>query len=165
MAFPFYFLAFNLKSVLHKFEELDTKKKLLGTILFFISTLILLSLNGNGGINGICYGNDLLLFYLQGVLGSFFVCFISIIVVNVRKIRIIPYITTLGGATIVLLLFQPPFILLFRVIYKIITHPDHPAPYFDVIGGFFIASIIEVMMIPAIILIDKHIPILNGKVK
>ena len=97
MAFPFYFLAFMLKNFLHRIEKLDTKKIVFGTILFFMSSLILLSFNGNGAINGMRYGNNLLLFYLQGTMGSFFVCFISMMVVNVRNLRMLPYITTLGG--------------------------------------------------------------------
>lgn len=107
------------------------------------------------------YGNYAPLYYVQGIAGSLFVVSICEPFEG-RFGRTWPVIATMGGATIVLLLFQFPFLMASRLAYRVLFHPPHTAPYFSVVGGIAFALIILAAMYPFILLINRYAPTLNG---
>ena len=65
----------------------------------------------------------------------------------------------------VLLLFQPPFLYLFKKLYKVLFHIQISGAYFDTISAAVATLLIMMLMYPAIVWINKHIPILKKKKK
>jgi len=53
----------------------------------------------------------------------------------------------------------------FKALYRLLFHPNHPAPYFDAISALVAAILTVLMMYPVIRFIDKRCPVLNGRMR
>ena len=159
MSFPFYLLGYVLSD---KVKCLQMKPIYAGTLLLFsvVTSLLLCHIAGKYSLNALEYGNYPALIYIQGILGTSFVLILSYLIQKDA-----PILRVLGGGTIVLLLLQPPFLLISKVLYRIVARPQHPAPYFDIFSAILFSIIIMLLMVPIIKVIDKYVPMLNGHFK
>lgn len=165
IACPFFFVGLKLKDNIMKVMERSFAVKdtiACFTLLFFLFgvSLALLSINGRGSIPSFEYGNYVILFYLQGLLGSMFIlllCKLLSFAVVWKPLQI------LGAGTLVMLLSQQAFILCFKVIYKKLMLVTHPAPYFPILDGIVVTCCIVALMYPCVLFINRHLPILNGR--
>lgn len=162
MAYPFFAMGYYSKDkLLNSLVSFRVKK----CCLFVVSTVILVILvyyNRCGSLNAIEYGNYPILLYIQGFVGCIWTVVISMVLYKMLSHNIL---STLGNGTIVLLLLQPPFLLICRFFYRAIFSPSHTAPYFDPISALACAIIIMATMYPIIIFINKKFPLLNGMKK
>ena len=165
IALPFFYLGWKSKGQVMKVLNRDFNSKrytalLLSLAVFIVLSIGLLSMNGCGTIPGFGYGENVILFYLQGVIGSLIMlcfCRATSFISDYKPMR------TLGGGTLVILLAQPAFILVFKTIYKRLMHVGHPAPYFPALDGLVAAVLIIALMYPLIWMIARYVPVLNGK--
>lgn len=159
MAFPFFFLAHELKETVMR--EYNNKMLQFTPPILFVTTLFLMYYNDRGSIPSMEYANNVVVFYVQGIIGALFIVSIA------KQFKVFgryqSLASTLGGGTMVLLLFQPPFLLAAKWVYRLLMHPSHSAPYFPVFGAAVSSVVIMLLMYPLIKLINKHLPILNGR--
>lgn len=159
MAYPFFAMGYYSKDrLLNSCVSFSIKK----CCLFVASTVILVILvffNRCGSLNAIEYGNNPIILYMQGFVGCIWIVVISMMLYKMLTHRIL---SILGNGTIVLLLLQPPFLMVCKIVYKTIFSPSHSAPYFDIFSALASAVIIMASMYPIIIFINKKFPLLNG---
>ncbi len=159
MAFPFFLLGNTLSSRV-KCLQLKPYYAVVLVVFLVMTTMLLCQATGRYSLNSMEYHNYPALIYVQGVLGTFIILLLSYFV------RIdAPILRVLGGGTIVLLLIQPPFIFLAKAGYRLLAHPSHPAPYFDVVPAFISSVMILFVMYPMMLIINKYAPLLNGNSK
>ena len=160
-AFPFFFVG-NLMSDKIKDLSLNNITSTAIMIVCFITTIILLPHVGHVSLNAVEYGNGIGWMYLVGLVGCLMIIMLSYSLKNISSWH---FINVLGGGTVVLLLFQPPFLYLFKRLYKVLFHIQISGAYFDTVSAAVATLLILMLMYPAIVWINKHIPMLNGLTK
>ena len=160
-AFPFFFVG-HLMSDKIKGLSLKNISAIVIMTICFITTIILLPHVGHVSLNAVEYGNGIGWMYVAGLIGSLMIIMFSYSLKYISKHHVI---NILGGGTVVLLLFQPPFLYLFKKLYKVLFHIQISGAYFDTISAAVATLLIMMLMYPAIVWINKHIPILNGLTK
>lgn len=162
MVYPFFAAGYYSKGKLLNISLSFSIKKCL---LFVTSTfllVILVSFNRCGSFNAIEYGKYPIIIYIQGIIGCVWIVVISMALYKKISKNVL---YTLGNGTIVLLLLQPPFLLLCKIVYRGIFSPLHVAPYFDVLSALASAVVVIASMYPIIVFINKKLPLLNGMIK
>lgn len=146
LAFPFFFLGTLIKD-----RDLRIKMNMGGVIvvLFLISILIILdSVNGRVDINNFISGNNLLLFYLSGTIGSFLVIGIcQNINISIRK-----YIS----GSMLIIAFNLLVIGYVKTIFKIL-HIE-----ITFIVSVILAMVVLLLFYPLIIFTSRYFPALIG---
>ena len=160
-AFPFFFVG-HLMSDKIKGLSLKNISAIVIMTICFITTIILLPHVGHVSLNAVEYGNGIGWMYVAGLVGSLMIIMLSYSLKNISSWH---FINVLGGGTVVLLLFQPPFLYLFKRLYKVLFHIQISGAYFDTASAAVATLLIMMLMYPAIVWINKHIPILNGLTK
>lgn len=160
MAFPFYFVGHLAKEAILR-EDFVLLNKFTPPI-WFLTLVGLFCLNGSGNIPRAEYGDNALIYYLQGLVGAAFaISLCKNLPAAYGKVE--GMLNVLGNGTIVLLLFQPPCIMIGKIAYRILFHPAHQAPYFSIVGAAVTALLILLAMYPCIRWINSHVPVLNGR--
>jgi len=159
MAYPFFKFGFYMKGRLTSGANLSVQKRCAYMLLSFLLLVALVAYNTCGSLNAIEYGKNALVCYLQGFIGCLFIVSLCMLIYQLLGHEAS---FTLGNGTIVLLLFQPPFLLTFKLIYRALFHPAHCAPYFDIFSAMISAVVIITIMYPIILIINKNAPVLNG---
>lgn len=157
-AFPFFFVGYWMSGRI-KAWPLGSKATLAVAGISMLLTCYLVPWAGHLSLNAVEYGHGAGWMYLAGLVGSMMILAVSYCLNSIANYRII---SVLGGGTVVLLLFQSPFLYLFKVGYKMLFHVQLRGAYFDTLSAAVSALIIMLMMYPVIVWINKHIPILNG---
>lgn len=161
MAFPFFYIGYALSD---QIKSLNVSK-LVSSLLFCIFLALSVFANhvvGKVSLNAFEYGNSTLALYVAGLIGSAMIIFLSQTLQNISNNQLI---SALGGGTMVLLLFQPPFLMLFKIAYKKLFHVQIHGAYFDTVSAAITSIIIMLLMYPCIKFINKRIPMLNGMKK
>lgn len=148
-----------MKGRLTSGANLSVQKRCAYMFLSFLLLVALVAYNTCGSLNAIEYGKNALVCYLQGFIGCLFIVSLCMSIYQLLGHKAS---FTLGNGTIVLLLFQPPFLLAFKLIYRALFHPVHSAPYFDIFSAMISAVVIITIMYPIILIINKKAPALNG---
>lgn len=159
MAYPFFKFGFYMKGRLTSGAILSVQKKCAYMLLSFLLLVALVAYNTCGSLNAIEYGKNALVCYLQGFIGCLFIVSLCMLIYQLLGHKAS---FTLGNGTIVLLLLQPPFLLVFKLICRALFHPAHSAPYFDILSAMISAVVIITIMYPIILIINKKAPALNG---
>jgi len=150
MAFPFYALGGYLKLKQISISELNKRKKIFLFFACLCTTLIACKENGRTDINHCIYGNNIFIFYLAGICGSFMVIILSSLGKKLRFVEII------SKGTILILAYGSVFVAFYDKLL-----PD--TTFFNNYKYLFIGGIALCSMYPLIIIILKYFPILMGK--
>lgn len=140
MAFPLYYGASLLKNRILNWNS-SVCHSAAWFILFFSFSLLLLGYNTHQSMNALLFSSKPILGYIQNFVGAFSVLTLSYftgkLVISNKLINVI------GEDTVVILLFQVPFLLLFKVLYRQFFHVTMPSPYYDTVSAAIASIMIE----------------------
>ncbi len=153
VALFFYSLGFYFKSYL---INLSLKKSWFFIIIFGIIHFALFSLNSKVDMYRSIYGSEIL-FVVNGVSGTIFYLML------VKSVPIFKFLSYLGKSTIPILALHLRALTVIKFILLIVF--GITVFNFSELQKFLITFIQIVMLIPIIYLINKYLPILNGKFK
>lgn len=157
-AFPFFYIGYLLSNEIKGLSW--SKGTSVVTMIALLSiTIIILPFVGHVSLNAVEYGNGIVWMYVAGFIGCMMVIFFSYALESISKYKMIK---VLGGGTVVLLLFQPPFLYLFKILYKHLFYIQISGAYFDTFSAAIATLLIMLIMYPCILWINKYMPILNG---
>lgn len=157
-AFPFFYVGYLLSGKIKEWPWSGWISWGLAIVCFMV-TFALVPFVGHVSLNAVEYGHGIGWLYLSGLIGCLMILSFCHGLRNVSKCHVI---SVFGGGTVVLLLFQPPFLYLFKIGYKTLFHVQVRGAYFDTLSAVIAALLILLMMYPVIVWINKHAPILNG---
>lgn len=157
-AFPFFYVGHMLSEKI-KGWPLGVHVSCGLAVVCFVVTFALVPLVGHMSLNAVEYGHGIGWMYLSGLIGSLMILSFSY---GLKKVSKYYVISVFGGGTVILLLFQPPFLYLFKIGYKTLFHVQAHGAYFDTASAALASLLIMLMMYPAIVWINRHAPILNG---
>lgn len=154
MAFPFYVIGFLLKGVvLREGENRNKLTMILSLIVMFCLLLLLTKWNGICDINSCEYGESLLLYYFNGVLGSLLV--IKLAKLFVLPKTFLPIISVyMSGATLIIGYSAYSTGEIKRLL---------PVLCNNNLGGVLIAAIVLAVLYPIILIASKYFPAILGK--
>lgn len=157
MAFPFFLVGYIVRG-----KVLNLRGGWISMAFSAIAlclSLYLSSLTGRYSINALDFGVNPCLMYLQGLLGVVFCVSLC------RNLRVNnDFTNVLSRGTIVILLSQLPLLFIAKAVYRLIARPTHPAPYFDLASALLSSTVIMIVMYFLIKVINKHAPVLNGRI-
>ena len=152
LALPFYVVGFVIKDYVLT-PTYSYKKSILIMLSCMLLTLFLSRYNGIVDINNCKYGDNLILFYVTGVLGS-----LSIIELARVKCQYIPNgkitQTIVSGATIIIG-YSAWTTGLIKPIFLVLCNNN--------LGGLIIAVIVLAVLYPIILIASKYFPPILGK--
>lgn len=114
-AFPFFYVGDLLSARIKKFS-LSSGTSIIMMFVCFVVTIVLIPYVGHVSVNAVEYGNGIGWMYLAGLIGSFMIILFSF---NLKEISKYHIMRVLGSGTVVLLLFQSPFLYLFKICYNV----------------------------------------------
>lgn len=153
VALIFYSLGFYFKSYLINLSE---KQSWFFILIFGIIHFSLFRLNSKVDMYRSIYGNEFL-FIINGVSGTIFYLML------IKSIPIFKFLSYIGKSTIPILALHLRALTVIKFILLIVF--GVAIFNFSEIQKFLITFIQIIMLIPTIYLINKYLPILNGKVK
>lgn len=167
MAMPFYVLGYLLRKV--DLEKINNIKKsytlLAGIILLFVS-VVLSNYNQSDynrvDMNNCAYGNSLILFYLDALIGAFSILFISKFL-SIKEFKLLSY---WGQNTLIILGVHFTFVKYLKKFEGYILSDIFGLKSFNpvvmYIDNFIICILVMFMCIPVIYIIRKYFPFMIG---
>lgn len=161
LGFPFYCFGALFKQI-DIIEIIKIKKySIIYAIIFLCLSLLLLRFAGSINLNALNTGNNIVLYYMSGLVG---ILSIMAFCQNLPSKKII---TTISEGTLVILGLHMVLIQAFKLLYKKICDINLPPPYMDSISAIVISFIILIILYYPIRLIlnskKKSIRFLAGK--
>ena len=154
LAIPFYYMGFLAKRY-HVFERLNTTQSFFITIISFTILYNLYTLNGRPDVASVWFGKNIMLFYLNAVLGSIMCITFS------KCLGDIPYLSYVGRNTLAVLCVHVFFVMVGKRVISIISFiPEYSFIYCFLVSLF---SISWSLLTGAYIM--KHWPWMLGKFK
>lgn len=160
MAFPAYFLGIALRAKILAWHVRPLISLVICLLALWVTTMLSPD-EVHPSYNALEYGYGPHITYLQALAGSVFIITFAQVAYGVLGSR--TFLNTLGTGTIVLLLCQPGFIFLFKVVYRLIFGSHLQGAYYDTVSAFVASALIMLMTYPIILFVDRYIPRLNGR--
>ncbi len=152
LALPFFAIGhvFKKQNII-KVVESGNKRQFgltcLGVVIGFTLLVTIVPFNGRVDVNGCNYGNNIVLFYVIGMVGILATVLLSMLYTNSSKI-----ITIISSGTILILAFSGK-------ITNLILGND---VLINPVVGIIVTTITVLLFIPVIVLVKKYFPILMG---
>lgn len=159
---PFFELGFALKKNIMNIIKIDFKVRLLVIILLFLSICSLSKLNGFFHVSDGVYGNNIFLFYINGILGSFLLIFLASLFEN-HKLKLLSYF---GQNTLIIMIFEVYAFAPIKLITRKILNVSATNQNYMSLPLAILAAIISmfICLLP-IWFINKYLPFCIGKKK
>lgn len=158
LAFPLYVFGYiirNYTNVVNYIRQMSICYNILGILFSFGLCYIFCMINGHVEFSAASYGKDLLLMYVNAVIGTLGVIILSCIIPDNK------YLTIIGGGTGIILGLHSPIQQLVKEVFKAMFNiPTHD---YSFIVALLIVILVLIIHIPIIILFNKKIPFLIGK--
>jgi hypothetical protein len=156
LVFPFFSIGNILrkKNGLKYLEQIHKKYQLIiFSFIGYILLIILVPFNGRIDVNAFIYGNNIMIFYLLGIIGIGATIFLSLLYTNNNKI-----IMVIANGTMIIMAFHG---IVAGIIFRIIGLRGDDIIINPLIG-IIVSSINIVIFIFPILIIKKYFPILAG---
>lgn len=161
MALPFYTFGYFFNKI--RLEKIITNRTLTTTLSasFVIVGYLLCQINGEVDMNYLIYGNNIIVFYINGIVGSLGIILLCMIFSN-TKYKLFLY---LGSNSLVAFALHGIFILLVRKLYfSLIIRVKMPDFYsFTTSEGILISFVVLFVLVIPIYIINKYFPFIIGK--
>lgn len=152
MSYPFFCFGLYMKDVVHK--QIKEASCIIIFAFMLLCTLVLSLFNGRADINTCNYGNNILIYYICGGIGSLCVIFLC------KLMRRVPcFVKVISSGTILILGFNLFAIDIAKRGYDLFFHHDVMSSWV----GFVIAVVILVTFYPIIVFCSKHFHSIMGK--
>lgn len=159
MALPFYIFGYLSKGKIP--NNVDKKTNLIICIIciLFILNFLLSIYNGWADMNHAYYGNSILIYYINGIIGSLSIILLATIISR-KKIDFLVY---LGMNTLTIFASHKFFLIIVPKIYSRFCSLPKLEAGFNIIESFFIAFFIIILSLIPVYIMNKFFPYILAK--